>query len=152
MADQEKLVLASAAFVVLSLVQKKKREKRKKRFWQATIFKNRHIYSGSSLLRDLKVEHDYGMFQNFCRMSPEDFKTLLKLVELKIMKSDTNYRRAIPAAERLALTLRFLATGDSYSSLMYVFKISKQAISKIIPEVCEAIIQVLHEHIKVSRH
>nr|CAI5825458.1 unnamed protein product [Callosobruchus analis] len=36
---------------------------------------------GSSLLRDLKIEHDYGMFQNFCRMSSEDFKILLELVE-----------------------------------------------------------------------
>nr|CAI5868832.1 unnamed protein product [Callosobruchus analis] len=29
------------------------------------------------------------MFQNFCRMSPEDFKILLELVEPYIMKSDT---------------------------------------------------------------
>lgn len=91
------------------------------------------------------------MFKNFCRMCPKDFEALLKLVEPKIMKIDTNYRIAIPAAERLAVTLRFLATGDSYSSLMYVFKISKQVISKIIPEVCEAIIEVLQEHVKVSR-
>nr|CAI5842446.1 unnamed protein product [Callosobruchus analis] len=31
---------------------------------------------------------------------------------------------------------------------MYVFKISKQVISKIIPEVCDVIITVLHEHVK----
>nr|CAI5862986.1 unnamed protein product [Callosobruchus analis] len=86
MAGHEKLLLASPAFMVLSLL---KTEKRKQQFWQATIFKKRHIYSGSSLLRDLKIEHDYGMFQNFCRMSPEDFKILLELVEPYIMKSDT---------------------------------------------------------------
>nr|CAI5832302.1 unnamed protein product [Callosobruchus analis] len=50
------------------------------------------------------IEHDYRMFSNFCRMSPEDFKILLELVEPYIMKSDTNYSRAIPAAERLAVT------------------------------------------------
>nr|CAI5860627.1 unnamed protein product [Callosobruchus analis] len=44
------------------------------------------------------------MFQNFCRMSPEDFKILLELVEPYILKSDINYRRAIPVAERLAVT------------------------------------------------
>nr|CAI5823450.1 unnamed protein product [Callosobruchus analis] len=62
-------------------------------------------------------------------MSPEDFKILLELLEPYITKSGTDYRRAIPAAERLAVTLRCIATGDSYSSFMYVFKISK-----IIPE------------------
>nr|CAI5860628.1 unnamed protein product [Callosobruchus analis] len=79
-------------------------KKRKKRFSQATIFKNRHIYSGSNLQHDLTIRHDYGMFQNFCRMSPEDFKILLELVEPYILKSDINYRRAIPVAERLAVT------------------------------------------------
>nr|CAI5865066.1 unnamed protein product [Callosobruchus analis] len=45
----------------------------------------------------------------------------------------------------------FLATGDSYSSLMYVFKISKQVVSKIIPEVCEAIIEVLHQYVNLPQ-
>nr|CAI5833252.1 unnamed protein product [Callosobruchus analis] len=69
MADHVKLLLASAAFAVLSLLKTKKR---KKRFWQATR---------------LKIEHDNGMFHNFCRMYPEDFKTLLELVEPYIMKT-----------------------------------------------------------------
>ncbi|KAL4083015.1 hypothetical protein QTP88_028345 [Uroleucon formosanum] len=50
--------------------------------------------------------------------------------------------------KQLAVTLRFLATGDSYMSLSYLFKISKQSISEIIPEVCTAIIDVLKEFIK----
>lgn len=63
-----------------------------------------------------------------------------------------NYRRAIPVAGRLAVTLRSLATRDSYSPLVYVFKISKQVISKILPDVCKAISEVLHEHVKVSSY
>nr|CAI5850753.1 unnamed protein product [Callosobruchus analis] len=35
----------------------------------------------SSLLRDMKIEHDYGIFQNFHRMSAEHFEILLELVE-----------------------------------------------------------------------
>nr|CAI5852312.1 unnamed protein product [Callosobruchus analis] len=45
-------------------------------------------------------------------MSPENFKILLELVEPYIMKTDTNYRRAILALERLAATLRFLAISE----------------------------------------
>nr|CAI5848390.1 unnamed protein product [Callosobruchus analis] len=37
-------------------------------------------------------------------MSPEDFKIVVELVEPYIMRSETNYRKAIPAAERLAVT------------------------------------------------
>nr|CAH7761347.1 unnamed protein product [Callosobruchus chinensis] len=51
---------------------------------------------------------------------------------------------------RLAITLSFLATGDSYSSLMYLFRVSRPLICKIIPEVCACIIEALKEHVKVS--
>lgn len=54
-------------------------------------------------------------------------------------------REAIPPEERLAVTLRFLATGESFSSLQYQFRISQSTLSIIIPEVCEAIYKVLKE-------
>ncbi|KAJ8937152.1 hypothetical protein NQ318_009318 [Aromia moschata] len=73
------------------------------------------------------------------------------MIEPDIMKSDTNYRLAIPPAERLAVTLRFLATGNSYHSLMYTFKISRQCISNFIPEVCDAIIKALKDNVKYGK-
>ncbi|KAH9631209.1 hypothetical protein HF086_005980 [Spodoptera exigua] len=57
--------------------------------------------------------------------------------------------KAIPARIRLAITLRYLATGDDYGSLHYLFKVSPQAISEIIPEVCHALCEVLKDEIKV---
>ena len=39
----------------------------------------------------------------------------------------------------MALTLRFLGTGESFSSLEYQFQISKRAISYIVFEVCSGI-------------
>ena len=38
--------------------------------------------------------------------------------------------------ESLAITLKFLASGDSYYSLIYLFKVTKQSISLIISQVC----------------
>ncbi|KAJ4426931.1 hypothetical protein ANN_26730 [Periplaneta americana] len=66
----------------------------------------------------------------------------------KISKKDTGWREAIPIQERIALTLRYLATGDSYTSLMYLFKMSKQLITRIVPEECTAIIEELEDFIK----
>lgn len=66
------------------------------------------------------------------------------------MKKDTNMRKAVPIQERLAITLRFLASGDSYTSLGYLFKVSNQVISLIVPEVCEAINEAFKDEIKVS--
>jgi hypothetical protein len=70
-------------------------------------------------------------------------------LEKKISKKDTAFTKAIAVQERLALTLRFLASGDSYVSLQYQFKISKQAISCIVPEVCEAVVEKLKDYIQV---
>lgn len=68
-------------------------------------------------------------------MHSADFDFLLNSIGPKIARKNTSFRQAISVQERLALTLRFLATGDSYASLQYLFKISKQAISCIVPEV-----------------
>nr|CAI5856999.1 unnamed protein product [Callosobruchus analis] len=67
-------------------------------------------------------------------MASQDFDYLLSLIEGKISKSNTNYRDSIPAYDRLAVTLRFLATGDSYESLMFFSKMSKATICNVISE------------------
>ena len=61
---------------------------------------------------------------------------------------DTAFRKAISVQERLELTLRFLANGDLYVSLQYLFKISKHAISCIVLEVCEALVEKLKDYIQ----
>lgn len=60
-------------------------------------------------------------------------------------------RKAIPDCERLAVTLRFLASGDTFKSLSVVFRIAPNTISLIIPEVCDAIYKTLKdEYLKVN--
>lgn len=139
--------IAAAAFIVMTtLIKKKERRRRRRRWWQTRFFCNRP----NNLLTDLESENRYDQFRNFTRMAKADFEHLLSMVEPKIARKDTPFRKAISARVRLALTLRFLATGDSYSSLQYLFRVSKSLISWIIPEVCHAIIQVLGDYIKVS--
>lgn len=81
-------------------------------------------------------------------MSHVDFEILLAKIKPMIIKQ-TKLRIPISPKMRLVITLRYLATGDSYRSLHYLFKVSTSAISLIVPEVCEAINFVLKDQIKV---
>lgn len=52
--------------------------------------------------------------------------------------------------ERIAITLRLLATEDTFHSLIYLFKVIKRVISNIVPKVCDALVERLQECIKVN--
>lgn len=121
------LQLATASYIVIHYqILKKKTRRKSPRWWVSKLYQSRKIYSGSSLLADLKFQHISGLYKNFTRMHPiSDFEFLLNSIGPSISRQDTRFRESIPAQERLALTLRFLSTGDSYVSLQYMFKISK---------------------------
>ena len=52
-------------------------------------------------------------------MGHESFTLLLSKLEPMITRQDTIMRQAVSAAERLAVTLRFLATGKRKRDLSY---------------------------------
>ena len=54
-------------------------------------------------------------------------------------------RDPISVEEKLAITLHFLANGESYKSLRYQFRISDSAISLFTKPACDAIYDVLME-------
>jgi len=66
-------------------------------------------------------------------MSKKNFYSLLGIVEPMITKQNIRFRESVPAEMKLEITLTYLATGDSFMSLMYLFKVSKQFISSILP-------------------
>lgn len=140
---------AAAFIIVHQLLNKKTKKKpRQRRWWITRLYQNKLNNDGSSLLSTLKFDESTGQFKNFFRMPSEDFETLINMVRPKIQKKDTRFRKAIPVKELLR---HFTATGDSSTSMLYIFRISKQIISIIIPEVCEAPIEVLQDKIKVKK-
>ena len=75
----------------------------------------------------------------YIRMTPERFEHLLSLVGPLITKVNTKMRQAISAAERLTLTLRYLASGDDQQSISFSYRIGKTTVSHIIKETLNAI-------------
>ncbi|XP_033988010.1 putative nuclease HARBI1 [Trematomus bernacchii] len=73
------------------------------------------------------------------------FHMLKELITPLIQRQNTNYRDCISVGERLMVTLRFLATGESFKSLSYQFRMGVSTIRQFVPETCTAIYEVLKE-------
>ena len=84
--------------------------------------------------------NDVPAFVRLIRFEPAMFREMEDRLHDVLVKEDTNMRLAISPAERLAVTLRYLATGETFQSLSFQFRIVHNTISGIVPEVCEAII------------
>ncbi|XP_058817776.1 putative nuclease HARBI1 [Topomyia yanbarensis] len=118
-----------------------------RRYWMKEWLKKRENFSHVVLLKEisLKEKEDY---RNYFRMNEETFMKLLSLVSPFITKQDTFMRRSLPANEKLALTLRYLATGRSFEDLKFSAIMSPASISAAIINTCEALIYVLQDYIK----
>lgn len=124
MSDQEinlmyehEIKVKSAALIVLNaiLINKKNNGRRNRRWWITHLFRQRE--AGPNLMEHLQFDKNTGKFRNCIRMASEDFELLKCKIGPKIIKQDTQLRNAVPVDKRLAVTLQFLATGDSYTSL-----------------------------------
>ncbi|KAJ8937643.1 hypothetical protein NQ318_002157 [Aromia moschata] len=120
------------------------RRKNRRTKWSREWLLKRSDYSHIRLLNELRSEPDD--WRNYLRMDVETYMYLLNLVTPYIQKQDTCMRKAISPHDRLSATLRFLATGRSYKDMEYTTIMSKQALSEIIPDTCEAIYKVLKKN------
>lgn len=73
------------------------------------------------------------------------FDELLEKLKPLITAKNTTMRESIHAHDKLCVTLRFLASGESYTQLRYAFRISVSAIAEFVPKVCEALYEVLKD-------
>ena len=104
--------------------------------------KQKHRMCVRDLLKARSDCSNYNLVKEMA-MTPGRMEHLFNLVAPRITKLSTNYRQPIPPQQRLSLTLRHLATGESHISLSLQYRIGRQTVSKIIPETCKAIYDVL---------
>ena len=97
--------------VVALVLKRRQRRHRKRTVWCREWLQKRQKYGVyHQLLQELQLA-DRASYRNFLRMDLSSFEEILRVVGPKISRQDTHLREAISAGERLALTLRFLATG-----------------------------------------
>ena len=143
MSDDE-IITLTAIYVLLSDTSAKKRRKRKKRScwirpWLARR-KERGFYH--QLFQEISVE-DTPAFFELMRMTKSNFDFLVEILYPKLAKKDTIMRNSIKPAEMCCLALQFLATGESFRSLHFQFRLGRKTVSQIIQDVCKAIYEVM---------
>ena len=79
------------------------------------------------------------------RMTPNLFEHLFTLVGHRIQKRPTRIQKPISAPQRLAVTLRYLATSESQQSLGLTYRIWKSTVCQIISKTALAIYNSLKD-------
>ena len=121
--DDQLCTVAVAAAVVTGVATSdiiQKRKQQKCSMWTIPLFLKRCEYGQYNLLMAELRASDFGRFRSFTQFTVEGFDELLGLVKDNITGSAW-YRLPIPADMRLAVTLRYLATGESFELLIGTF-------------------------------
>ena len=109
MDDELKLLLSCGSYLLWRRFSSRPKTRRK--WWCRPWLGRREQYGAyHTLFREMR-EEDKWSFKNFARLNPELFNELKVKLEPLIGRQNTTFRRCISTGERLAITLRFLATG-----------------------------------------
>ena len=123
------------------------RRKTQRKVWVREWLTRRHeFWQYDSLLSELHREDQRG-YKNYLRITPDLFQEMIEKLNPRLQKQSTFMREPLQVGLKLAATLRFLATGNSYASLQYSFRVDESNICKFIPEVCKVIIAVYKDEV-----
>ena len=99
------------ALAMLIILRRRRRRRKERKIWVRSWIQRR-IQQGSyqNLVQELAQE-DKEMYRRYFRMDEVTFDEIVSQITPHIIKQDTCMRKSISPKERLAITLRFLATG-----------------------------------------
>ena len=115
------------------------RRKTPRKVWIREWLTRRHEFGQYDNLLTKLHRHDKRGYTNYLRITPDLFQEKLTP---RLQKKFTFMREPLQVGLKLAVTLRFQATGNSYTSPQYSFRVEASRICKFIPEVCKAIVAV----------
>ncbi|XP_017334041.1 uncharacterized protein LOC108271180 [Ictalurus punctatus] len=112
--------------------------RRTRRFWVHPINqRRRECGSFYHLIAELRLDIDRHI--KYFRMTAEQMDNVLSLIGADLTRQTTNYRASIEPKQRLAITLRFLATGETFTSLALQYRVGISTVSQSVHMTCGAI-------------
>lgn len=116
------------------LTRPKKREK-----WVNDLFLERdRVGFFKSLIPKLLSNEQYNL-KRFLRVDKVVLGYLVASLR-PCLEKHSNFREPISVEEKVIITLRYLATGESFESLQYQFLVAANTISGIVRDTCRAIV------------
>lgn len=115
---------------------------RRRRYWVHPINMQRNIYGEYKTLC-IELEKFPEKYYAYFRMSQEQFNHVLQLIQRQIKPKTNNFRTPLEAKLKLVLTLRFLATGSSFSDLALRFRLGRSTVEIAIKRTLKAIISIV---------
>ncbi|XP_047490323.1 protein ALP1-like [Penaeus chinensis] len=79
------------------------------------------------LMVELRNE-DPRAFKHFMRMPPAMFDEVVQRLTPRLTKQDTNYRASLEPGLKVAITLRHLASGNTYRNMQYAWRVPHNTI------------------------
>ncbi|KAL2102238.1 hypothetical protein ACEWY4_001406 [Coilia grayii] len=126
----------------LLLLLRRRRRRRRGRLWVHPLNLQREEQGDYyHLVQELQLDRERHM--RYFRMTTDQMEQLLLHIGPDLTRHTTAYRKPIEAKQRLAVTLRFLATGDSFSSLAFSYRMGESTVALCVEETCKAVVRRL---------
>ena len=129
----------------LPVIRQRRHRRYRFRPWPTRAeFKEEGQYS-----RPMPMHHldDPMAYRNFIHMPPELYQKLEQRITAEFQRDRILMKDPVSPGVKLAVTLRHLATGDSYTTLQYAFRVDSLTIEKFVPEVCDAITRAYRDQV-----
>ena len=115
--------------------------RKRRTVWRRGWLLNRPLYGQyENPLAEFNQE-DFRGYENFLCINNELFEELVHHVGPHIQRITTPWRQPLSVGLRLAITLRYISSGDSYMSLQYSFRVANNTINCIVKETTMAIVR-----------
>uniref|UniRef100_UPI0037E82BD5 uncharacterized protein isoform X2 n=1 Tax=Semicossyphus pulcher TaxID=241346 RepID=UPI0037E82BD5 len=123
---------------LLALYLLLRRRRQRRIMWVHPINKRRQeLGAFHHLVAELFLGRDCHL--KYFRMSPEKMYHLLSLIGPDLTPQTTNFRESIQPKQRLAVSLRFLATGETFANLAFQYRLGKSTVASSVHITCRAI-------------
>lgn len=112
---------------------------REPRVWTKPWLLRRSDHGAYEKLQAELQAEDPAEFKRMLRVDPALYQEIVQNLTPALEKEETVMREALPVGLRVAITLKYLCTGDTYAGISHLYRVSRSSICNVIEEVCDAI-------------